>query len=258
MRGVKMLYLAAGMLCCSLFMGCFEVEEKTSFTSATTGNYALSVDAGEMIARLKMFGGAEQLKELPVQDTIIKLSDLLLQDTVLNLEEREAVMKGSVQLRINKDSNAMKLTMTNQFESLAQLNASRDVLLKVFATMGNASMPAMEGLGPASAGVLSLLNLKKLGVSQKASPGLLTQKVDNANTLSTRLAGDSAIQQIQQMTALMGTPVVFKQGFSFAKPIQQYTASHGTLSDDKKSILIRNTLDDLLSSPASFNYEIRY
>ena len=258
MRIFCKLYLAAGMFCCFVFTGCFEVEEKTAFTTATTGNFAIAVDMSEMIARLKMFGAGEQLKELPLQDTTILFSDVLTRDTVLTAHEKQTINGGSLKLQMKREENVMKLTLTNPFNNLEQLNQSRDVLFKMLTNTGKGSIPAMEGLAQASAGVMNLLDLKALGIVQKADKGLLTQSIVNSTALKTTFENDSSLQQLKQMTALLGAPVVFKNAFTFPAAITSFQAVNGTLSADKKSLLIRNTLDELLDNPSLFTYQVRY
>ncbi len=258
MRLFCKLYLAAGMLCCFVFTGCFEVEEKTAFTTATTGNYAITVDMSEMIARLKMFGAGEQLRELPLQDTTILFRDALTTDSVLTAQEKQTIIAGTLKLQMNREENVMKLTLANPFKDLKQLNQSRDVLFKMLTNTGKGSLPAMEGLAQTSAGVMNLLDLKALGIVQKADKGLLTQTISNPTRLKTTFENDSSLQQLKQMTALLGAPVVFKNAFTFPAAITSFQAVNGTLSADKKSLLIRNTLEDLLDNPALFTYQVRY
>lgn len=253
---MKKIYAVVCVAACLLFAGCFEVEEKTSFSTAESGDYAVTIDMGKMIGQLKMMGGTDKLNALNQRDSITYLKDVLDKDSSLSKEEKSAVREGFIKMKFNEEQEEMKIVLAAPFKSIAQLRLLRGALFKLVASK---TRPGMEGVTalPGGAGLMDLLDLSNLGFTLKADKGSISNTVD-AELLKHNLESDSTIQQIKQFAPLMGSSVVYKSVYSFPTPIKDFKAAKGTISDDKKTIIVRNDFNDLFDNPAAFEYSISY
>jgi hypothetical protein len=256
MLKMKTIYSIVCLAACFLFVGCFEVEETTAFKTADSGDYSISVDMGKMIAQLKMFGGAEKLNDLKEKDSIAYFKDILQHDSLLSKEEKDVLQDGYMKMLFNEEKEEMKVVMAAPFKSLAQLSIMRNTLFKMVTSKTKAGLPSMDNL-PGGAGSLSMLDINSLGFSLKTEKGLISNTL-NAEKLKQNLEGDSLMQQIKQMAPLMGSSVTYKTVYSFPKPVKDLKATKGTISDDKKTIIIKNDFTDLFDKPAAFEYSISY
>lgn len=256
MLKMKTIYSVVCFAACFLFVGCFEVEETTAFKTADSGDYSISVDMGKMIAQLKMFGGGEKLNDLKEKDSIAFFKDMLEHDSLLTSEEKDALHDGYMKMLFNEEKEEMKVVMAAPFKNLQQLSILRNTLFKMVTSKTKGGMPGMDNL-PGGAGNLSMLDINSLGFLLKTEKGLISNTL-NAEMLKRNLEGDSMMQQIKQMVPLMGSSVTYKTVYSFPKPVKDLKAANGTISDDKKTIIIKNDFNDLFDNPAAFEYSISY
>ncbi len=257
MSVLKKLYAIVSVITCLFFAGCLEVEEQTTFKTANTGDYTLAIDMGKMIAQLKMFGAGEQLGSLQMKDTTIYFKDFIDKDTILSLQDKDLIRNGVMKMNLNPDDGEMKLTMSAPFTNPIQLNLIRSALFKMLEAGAKPGFKSIESMTQ-NAGSLSMLDLNILGFTLIVNKGIITNKLSNPDQLKTFLNNDSTLQQIKQLAPLMGATVSFKNVYTFATPIKNFTATNGTISENRKTIIIKNELNNLFENPASFEFTISY
>ena len=240
-----------------LFSACFEVEEKTTFTSSDSGNFSLSIDMSKLLGQLKVFGGSEQFNSLPASDTTIFFRGKITGDTTFSQQERELLADGFMQLNMNADKDQMKVFFSAPFKSLSQVGSLRSALFKVIAQSGKTSilnMPGAESLGSS----LAMIDLSSLGFAYKAGNGSIINTLTDSANLQVLLEKDSVLQQVKMIAPMLNIPSTYTRVFTFTKAIKTYSASKGTLSTDNKTIIIKNDFQELFENPKAFEYSIKY
>lgn len=255
---MKAIYAVVCLASCFLFAGCFDVEEKTNFKTADSGDYSISVDMGQMLAQLKMFGAADKLNELKDtrKDSVSHFKDFIEQDSLLTKQEKDAVRKGYVKMLLNEDKDEMRMLLAAPFANMQQLAIMRTTLFKMISGKMKPALAGMDNMA-GSGFNLNMLDLTSLGFVLKVEKGTIAQTM-NAAQLKTNLETDSLMQQVKQLAPLIGSSVTYKSMYSFPAPIKNYKAVNGTLSDDRRTIIIKNDFNELFDNPAAFEYTISY
>ena len=242
---------------CFLFSACFEVEEKTTFTSADSGNFSLSIDMSKLLGQLKVFGGSEQFNSLPARDTTMFFKGRITGDTTFSQQEQELLADGFMQLNMNADKDQMKAVFSAPFKSLSQVGSLRSALFKFISQSGKTSilnMPDAGSLGNS----LAMIDLNSLGFAFKAGNGSISNTLTDSANLQVLLEKDSVLQQVKMIAPMLNIPSTYTRVFTFTKPIKTYSATNGTLSIDKKTIIIKNDFQELFENPKAFEYSISY
>ena len=68
----------------------------------------------------------------------------------------------------------------------------------------------------------------------------------------------SSNRQIKMISPLLDIPSTYTQVFTFTKPIKNYAATMAIVSTDKKTIIIKNDLQELFENPKALEYSISY
>ena len=237
--------------------GCFDVEEQTTFKTADSGDFTLSVDMGKLFAQLKMFGGAEQLEGLDAKDSLVYFKDVLEKDTVLTAAEKNALNGGFIRMHFNAGDDEMKAEFSAPFKTVSDLGIIRTALFKVIANTGKTSLPGMQN--DASGGPnLSIIDVNSYGFSFTARRGNIANVITDSAGLREKVDNDFMMQQVKMIAPLMGIASPYKRVFNFTAPIKGFKAENSTLSTDKKTLTITNDFFDLFENPKSFEYSVSY
>ncbi len=243
-------------MACTLFSGCFEIEETTVFKTADSGEYSVVVDMGQAMAQLKMFGDGGQLGELNNIDSTTNLKNAVVNDTLLSPQERQAIINGSMKMHLNKEKDEMKITLSAPFTSVQNISAIRSALFKMVSS--RTQMPAgLEG-SPVNSDLFTLVDLKSVGFDFQTRKGMISTKLTDSVLLKQRLDNDSLLQQVKPMLALISSPVTYKSVYNFVAPVKTVTGQKATVSDDRKKVIIINNLDELFDNLSAFEYGITF
>ena len=68
---------------------------------------------------------------------------------------------------------------------------------------------------------------------------------------------DQGLQSISQMIQ-MGTPMTVRTIINLPRPASKVDGSNVTISDDKRQVIIENSLQDFFDEPSKFEFDIRY
>ena len=254
---MKLRIAILSIVVCILFSACFEIEEKTTLTTSDGGNFSLTIDMSKLLAQLKIFGGAGQFNSLQTKDTTMSFRNIIGSDTLFSKQERGLLADGSMQLNMNADNDQMKAVFSAPFKSLSQVADLRNAFFKVISRSGKNAIPNMQE-GASIANSLGMIDLNTLGFTYKAGNGSISNILTDSANIKSLLEKDSLLQQVKMLAPLLNIPSTYKRVFTFTKPVKTYSAGNGTLSTDKKTIIIKNDFQELFDNPKAFEYSISY
>lgn len=254
---MKKIYSIVSIICCLLSVSCFEVEEKTTFKTAESGDYAIAIDMGKMIAQMKMFGAADKLNEMGIKDTISYFKNIIEKDTALSMQEKDAIRNGHIKIHFDEGKEEMNIALSAPFNNIDQLKIMRNALFKMVASNAKMPIPGFDNRSEKT-GPLDILDMNSLGFLLQTEKGSITNTLTNAELLKSKLESDSMLLQIKQLAPMMGSTVVYKSVYTFPVPVKDFKAVNGKISDDRKTVIIKNEFDELFENPKAFEYQINY
>lgn len=261
MKSLKLL-LVALVACC--FVGCLETTEEITINANGSGTYNMSMDMGQLIDMIQTFIPEEERgknKMDEVKDTIVNMKDFVDTAKDLSAEKKALFRDGTIRMQMNMKEKLFKISTNFPFKNAESFQKLYEQVGE--GTPGGGVAGVLKGLGgdkkdlpgPPPGG-------KEPGMGQLTSffdmvskPGMLSRKVNNEKYK--KLAQDSTMQQIKEMGSMMGE-MKFTTAIKLPKAAKKVTGANAKLSEDKKTVLIKNSLTDLYENPSAFEFTVEY
>ena len=90
-----------------------------------------------------------------------------------------------------------------------------------------------------------------------AAPGVISNTVTNIEAYKTKVASDSSLAMMQQMSGMMGD-LKYRTILVLPKPIKKFDGPGSTVSTDKKSVTFETNLTEMLEHPEKISYKVEY
>jgi len=241
--------------------GCLDIDEKIDVKKDGSGTMAMDMDMSQMLEMLQNYMSKEDLakKGMEKMDTTIFMKDIV--DTIKSLTaEKKALLRpGSVHVKMDMEQKVFKTHMQFPFTSL-------DNLQKLYAALSDGSLgnaQLFKGLGPVGQdGHGAGNNGGSPDINQfngiydfTSRDGLMTKKL-NADKWKA-LKDDPQMAQMKQASQ-MGVEILYTTAITLPRPIKKVDNTLAKLSDDKKTVIIKYNLMDVMDHPEQFGYTIEY
>ena len=248
-----------------ILSGCFDTVEETTINDDGSGKIVSSIDMGKMLSALSAMGGDEKMKEVEKVnvDTTVFMKDI--KDSVKSLTdtEKKLLEKGTAHLVMNIKEEKFSISFAIPFSKLSDVPAVHEALKK---SNGKIMENMMSKVVPEDKKGNDDMDMSGMG-DKEGTPDIsdyfqtsyeknkMTKKVNKEKFA--KIDEDQSLKSLKEM-GQMGMPVNFKTVINLPKPAKKANGKGITLSDDKKTVIIEGTLDDLFEDPSKFEYEIEY
>ena len=261
MKNLKFLF---AFFCTSLLISCLDTEEKIVLNADHSGTYSMSIDLGRMLSMAASMGGDKsdpgKIKEK--KDTTIYLKDMVNGADNLTAEEKALYQDGVISVKLDEAASEMKIVMTTPFKTPANLMEIK----KNFATVIN-KLKAFEKATGEEAKAGEENEDMKIGAKSsnpvgdqftfKAAPGMISNSITNIEAFKEKIASDSTLTMMTQMTSMMGD-FNYKTIFVLPKAVKKYDGPGSTISADKKTLTFVTTLTETMEHPEKVGYIVAY
>ncbi|PVD51390.1 hypothetical protein DC498_14710 [Terrimonas sp.] len=248
-----------------LLTSCLDTEEKIVINNNNSGNYTVTIDMSKMLKLAASMGGADKddAKEKEKKDSTVFFKPYVDTATALTAKEKEMFRDGSMRIKVDEAANEMSITVHFPFKHvsvLPELKASyMQVLdkLNISDKMKNKESPDTDQVEQELSKNKDALNPTQEAYSFSAAPGKITNTLINKALITEKLAKDSSMQMMQQMTMMMGD-MNYKTIIVLPKPAKKYNGNEVQASADKKTLTFITTLTDILNRPEAAEYNVEY
>ncbi len=244
---------------------CLDTEEKIVINKNNSGNYTVTLDISKMLKLAAQMGGAEkdEAKEKEKKDSTVYFKPYIDTSTALTAQEKDIYRDGSMRIKMDEEANEMFIVFDFPFKNvsvLPELKANyMKVLdkLKISDKVKNADNAGADPMEQELSKNKDALNPTQEAYSFTAAPGKITNTLVNKAHITDKLAKDSTMQMMQQMTMMMGD-MNYKTVIVLPKPAKKYTGNEVQASADKKTLTFITTLTDILNRPEAAEYNVEY
>jgi len=265
---MKKILLFALLITACCLSACIDTEEKIVINADNSGTYSLTMEMGKMIEMAGQMGAAQNNTDKPKQkkDTIIYFKDAVLASDQITSDEKALFANAFCAVKMDEANAEMNFSINCPFASISQLAEIKEKLggvmnkLKLMDQVGNMNAPKTEGsggLGDDGGNFNKTINPGAEFYTFSAIPGKLSCQIADKEGLKNKLANDSSLTMLQQMSALTGE-MTYKTIIQLPSPVKKLKGAKGVLSDDKKTITYKSGLTDMISHPEEMEYEIEY
>jgi hypothetical protein len=261
MKSLKFLFT---FLSVAFLSSCLDTEEKIEMNADDSGNYSLKIDLGRMISMAASMGGekADPEKVKEKKDTTVYLKDMVNKADNLTAEEKALYQNGVVHIKLDEAAGEMKIEMTTPFKRSADLMEIK----KNFATVVNKLKAFEKAAGEAPKEGVESEDAKMESKSTNpvgdqftffAAPGVLSSTITNMDAFKEKIAADSTLTMITQMTSMMGD-FNYKTIVVLPKAVKKYDGPGTVISADKKTITFVTSLSEMMEHPEKASYKVEY
>lgn len=247
------------------FTSCLDTEEKIVINSNNSGDYTVTIDMGKMLKMAAQMGGADKddSKEKEKTDSTVYFTSYIDTSTVLTAKEKELFRDGSMRIKVDEAANEMSIIIHFPFKHVAVLPELKANYMKVLDKLNISNKKKdkenteEEQIEEELSKNKDALNPTQKAYSFSAAPGKITNTLTDKALITDKLAKDSSLQMMQQMTMMMGD-MNYKTVIVLPKPAKKYNGNEVQASADKKTLTFLTTLTDMLNRPEAAEYNVEY
>jgi hypothetical protein len=256
-----MLFVVVG---CVFFASCLEINEEVEIKQDGSGQLSTSMDMGQLIDMMQAMGGEEFDKKKDEKiDSIIFLKNMV--DTASNLtpKQKELMRDGKVHIKMNMAEKEFKIDMNYPFNSLERLQQLNAAVSDGGLGLGNIMKGAMGGGDKQQPGLDQPSNSSEnneldqlMGIFDYNVSNGLIKKTVNPEKLA-KLKANPKMAEMQQGSE-MGIEVLYNVTYKLPRAAKKVDNPKAKLSDDKKTVTLRNNLMEIFTKPEQFAFTIEY
>jgi hypothetical protein len=243
------------------FVGCFEIEEKVDIKSNGTGELTVNTDMSQVLSMMESMLGKEEMdKQLPRKsvDTTVMMKDFVDTSKNISAENKALFRQGKMHLKLNMDEKIFKANMNFPFTSLNNLQklytAMNDGSLNTAGMFRDLTSGKAAGMDDSTDGTPDMNQYNSI-YTFTVKDGTISRKLDPAKWKS--LQESPQFAQLKQ-TSTMGIQMPYTLVVTLPRPVKKIDNSLATLSNDKKTVIIKYNLTDVFDNPEKFEYTIAY
>ena len=256
----SLLFISFILLTAFFLTGCLDTEEDVTINSNGAGVYKTTIDMSGLFDMIQMAAMMDtsansQLKQLGDKniDSTILLSTFTDSSTTLTSEEKSLLHDGSMHMTINQTDKVFKIVLNYPFKKVEDIQKIMQLQQsgKGFNPMGKSKDAALEGMEDPGGGMPSVDQYSQTIFKN----GLIERKIDQQKIDS--LKNSEQFGQMQSAGAML-EGITFTTSIHLPKPVKSSSGSKLTVSDDKKTVRVKFTFQDLIKTPEALEFKVEY
>lgn len=252
---LKLFFVAVG---CVFFASCLEINEEVQIKENGSGQVSTTMDMAQLIDMMQAMGGEEFDKKKDEKlDSVFYLKNIV--DTAKNLtaDQKKVLRDGSVRVKMDLEAKEFKLNMNYPFASLESLQKLNNTLSSGGMGFGDVMKGAMGGGKEGGDQPTETPEMDQLlGIFDYNISNGLIKKTVNPEKLK-KLQDNPKMAEMKQ-GADMGIEILYNVTYKLPRPAKRVDNAKAKLSDDKKTVTLRNNLMEIFTNPSQFAFTIEY
>lgn len=262
---MKQYKLMLAALIAVFFTACIQIEEEVELKDDGSGQISVSSDMGKLFELVKSFASEEDLQKEGMDkalDTMIYMKDMIDTAQDISAENKALLREGIMKVKLNMKENQFNLDMKYPFKNYSDAN-------KLYAAINEKGMmgDALKGLkqnnaedgsdgqppvpGAGGPGLEKFSSVYDISFSK----GEYRRTLNRARYDS--LVSDPKLQESKGMMAMMGE-MAMNLTVKLPRKAKSVSNPKAILSDDKKTVTLKNDIILALDSPQNMEIIIRY
>lgn len=260
----SLLFISCILLTSFFLTGCLDSEEDVTINTNGSGVYKNTIDMSGLFDMIQMAAAMDtsagsKLKELEDKniDSTIAIGAFTDTSTALTAEQKALLHDGTMHMMINQKDKLFRIVLnypfkkTEDIQKIMELQQSGKGFNPMGKAMDNPALPGMDeqqgGGGLPSADQFTQMNFKN---------GFIERKVDQKKIDS--LKNSDQFSQMQGAGEMLMSGITFTTVIHLPKAVKASSGSNLTLSDDKKTVRVKYTLQDMIKTPKALEFKVEY
>jgi hypothetical protein len=257
----SLLFISFILLTAFFLTGCLDTEEDVMINSNGSGIYKTTIDMSGLFDMMQMAAmmdtsAGSQLKQLGDKDidSTVLLNAFTDTATTLTAEEKALLHDGSMHMIINQKDKVFKIVLNYPFKKIEDVQKIMELQLsgKGFNPMGKAKDDAaLQGMEDQGGGLPSADQYTQTIFKN----GLIERKINQTKIDS--LKNSEQFGQMQSAGSML-EGITFTTSIHLPNAVKSSSGSKLTVSDDKKTVRIKYTFQDLIKTPQALEFKVEY
>jgi hypothetical protein len=260
---MKIIKLVICLLSAGILSSCLDSEEKIVINSDNSGTYTMTLDLGKVLEMAASMGAkTDSDKVAQKKDTTIYLKGYLDSASNLTAEEKALFREGVLTMKLDEVENEMKIVVSCPFKKIEDLTAIKNNFFNVIQKVKAFEKATGEKSKEDSESPDMKMGMKSTNpIADQfkflASPGKISNTIIDLQAYKNKIATDSTLTMMSQMTAMMGD-FKYRTIFVLPKAVKKYDGPGSTISTDKKNLTFETTLTEMMEQPEKVSYVVEY
>ena len=249
---LKLFLVAMG---CVFLTSCLELNEQVEIKENGSGQLTSTMDMGQLIEMMQAMGGEEFEKKKDEKiDSTIYLKDIA--DTAKNLtaKQKNLMRDGKMHVQMDMAQKLFKLELQFPFSNMERLQELQSTMGSGGVGFGDFMKDAMGGTKSEDSEQSEFDQL--MGIFDYNISNGLIKKTVNPEKLK-KLMDNPKMAEMQQ-GAEMGIEVLYTSTYKLPRSVKKVSNPKAKVSDDKRTVTLRNNLMDIFTKPEDFAFTIEY
>lgn len=230
-----------------------ETTREITFNENGSGKMVTTTDMSGLIGIAKM-SGKDMEKEDQSIDTTIALDKMVDSIPDLTPDEKEIVRKGVLGLVMDMANEKLVTKLEFPFSSGSQIKKLDQISAKVMQQAMQKQAGAGEDASPMPDDELGKASIDEY-FTVTYDKGLIERK--HIAEKYAKVGEDQALQALKEASA-QGMPMNTTIIFNLPKPAKKAEGKNLTLSEDKKKVTIKSSMDDFFEDVSKLEFRIEY
>jgi len=251
---------------CIWLTSCLEINEDVEIKANGSGKVSTTTDMSQLVDMMSAMGGEEFEKKKDEKiDTLILMKQFVDTSTSLTADQKALLRNGKIRMKMNLSEKIFNVNMEFPFDNLEKYQQLNNLLNSEAGGIGNVMKTIMSGPAPAKDSnqiIDQPAPTSSTGMDQitsvfdfNASNGLIKKTLNQEKYK--KLMDDPQVQQLKQGSD-MGMELLYTTTYKLPRAIKKVDNPSAKLSDDKKTVTIRQNLLEIFTAPEKFEYTIQY
>lgn len=249
MKRISSLLVVAGLF----FLTSCETTREITLNSAGSGTMVTTTDMSALIGIAKMSGQGEKMENERPVDTVISLDKMVDSIPDLTAAEKDILKTGKLNLTMDLANDKFLTKLSFPFNSTQQLTQLTSLSQRVTTQALSKQMGAgAEGGIP---GMDEMKNTMDDYFITTYSKGSIERKLDKEKYA--KIESDQGMQTLKK-AGDEGLPMITNVVFNLPSPAKKAEGKNVTLSEDKKKVTIKGSLEDFFDDASKMEFKIEY
>ena len=250
-------------ICCLWMTSCLEINENVEIKENGSGKVSTTTDLSQLVDMMSAMGGDEynKMKDEKI-DTLIDMKKFVDTSTKLTADQKALLRNGKIRMKMNIQEKVFNINMEFPFDNMEKYQQLNNLLNNQAGGVGSIMKNVLSGSSEKDKEITDQPAPTTPDMDQlstvfdfNASNGLIKKTLNQERYK--KLMDDPQVQQMKQ-GADMGMEILYTTTYKLPRPVKKVDNAAAKISDDKKTVIIRQNMLDIFTAPEKFQYTIEY
>ena len=250
-------------ICCLWMTSCLEINENVEIKENGSGKVSTTTDLSQLVDMMSAMGGDEynKMKDEKI-DTLIDMKKFVDTSTKLTADQKALLRNGKIRMKMNIQEKVFNINMEFPFDNMEKYQQLNNLLNNQAGGVGSIMKNVLSGSSEKDKEITDQPAPTTPDMDQlstvfdfNASNGLIKKTLNQERYK--KLMDDPQVQQMKQ-GADMGMEILYTTTYKLPRPVKKVDNAAAKISDDKKTVTIRQNMLDIFAAPEKFQYTIEY